>query len=406
MYAHIKMICRVCDHIVQHPNIPLPRYIVIENQASQDLTIVDKQERTLTIPQNDKIVGPFNIDQEITFPPNTTLYCRHICNLIYITNNLSPYWQHNFFLGCGGITTKLETKNHAPVMINPTEQPIAFNNMFLISSIELHFRFFNPACQPSLPEPLIPHIIHFIWLKGKEFNKGYIESWVEHHPDYLIYLWTDFEPQDLSLPPNITIKNSQEISNEVNSQPSHVSQLYHESDIPGIKSDILRYIVLYKYGGIYADINDFECFRPINPLTYQYKFIAGVETCHADKDDGLLINNAFIAGQPQHPILHRVLQALNTPRNISQHPERIDDYVCELSGPILFRMVTLGYFIDPTIIDKTKDILLPAVYLYPACFYDTQTDRHVNSFTEQNEKWMHNVTLAAHYSDHSYLLHA
>lgn len=399
------MICKVRDHIVQHPTIPLPRHIVIENQTAQDLTIIDKQERKITIPQNDKIVGTFDVNQEITlFTEKSQIYCRQISNVLYITNTPSPSWQYNFFLGCGGITTKLETKNYAPVMINPTEQPIAFNIMFLISSIELHFRFFNPDLQSLRDQPIIPHIIHFIWLKGKEFNSGYIQSWAQHHPEFTIYLWTDFDELPENLPPNTTIKNSEEIAREVNSQASHITQLYHESEIPGIKSDILRYIVLYKYGGIYADINDFECFRPITPLTYQYKFIAGIETCHADKDDGLLINNAFIASQPQHPILHRVLQALNTPRTISQHPERLDDYVCELSGPILFRMITLGYFIDPTIPNKSRDILLPAVYLYPACFYQVKTDRHVNSFRHQKDKWMHNVTLAAHYSDHSYLL--
>lgn len=397
------IVCKVRDHIVQHASIQPPKYIVVENQKSRDLTITDISKRTLTINPRDKIVGPFDPEQEITFSEDIELYCQQISNVIYITNTLNPSWQYNFFLGCGGILTKLETKNYAPVMIASKEQPIAFNIMFLISTMELHFQYFNPDIQPIKHTPMIPHIIHFIWLKGKSstFNPGYIQSWATQHPDFQIFLWTDFD--DEVAPPHTILKTSNDITDEVNSQPAHVVKLFHESQIPGIKSDILRYILLYNYGGIYADINDFECFRPITPLTYQYKFIAGVETCHADKDDGLLINNAFIASQPKHPIMQRVLQALNTPRDISKHPDRLDDYVCELSGPILFRMITLGYFIDPTIKDKSLDILLPAVFLYPSCFYQPKTDRHVTSFTEQRDKWMHNVTLAAHYSDHSYL---
>ncbi len=376
----------------------LPKYIVIDNQDVKTINIKDKYDNIINIISKDKVFGNFDITQTLEFDFND-IYCKQIGFVLYITNTLNPSWEDNFLLGCGGINSLINPKNMTKLMIS---DGYSMQNIeFVINTIELHFKYLHPKTLIG-DIPLIPQIIHMIWLKGNKFNRGYIDNWATLHPNFMIYLWTDFD--DLNdLPENVVVQSKEEIKfilDYFNDYETMI-QLYNNTKIIGIKSDILRYLILYKYGGIYVDINDFECFRNIETLTYQYEFVVGAETCYADKNDFILVNNAFISTKPKHLILERILKCLNTPRNINF--KILDDYVCDISGPILFREIVLGYFIDPTVKDKTKDIILPSVYLYPACFYDFKTERHMISFKKDKDKWLHNVSYCAHYSDHSYL---
>jgi mannosyltransferase OCH1-like enzyme len=374
----------------------VPKYIVIDNQDIRTLNVTDKNNNKIIIPSNDKVIGNFDKYQILDIECDN-IYCKQIGFVIYISNVLNPSWDNNFFLACGGINSLINPKNMTTLILTDSLTKSLQNIDFIINTIELHYKYFYPKNQ-IVNIPLIPQIIHMIWLKTNrnKFNKGYIENWAKFHPDFIIYLWTDFTNIN-NLPDNVVIQNPEKIDFKY----KNIIKLYNTTQIIGIKSDILRYFILYKYGGIYVDINDFECFRSLETLTYQYEFVVGAETCYADKNDCILINNAFIACKPGHLILKRVIEYINIPRDII-HKE-VDDVVCETSGPILFRQIVLGYFIDPTVINKTKDIILPSVYLYPSCFYDLNTNRHINSFKEEKDKWLHNVSFCSHYSDHSYL---
>jgi len=389
------MILNIKDYIVSKV---LPKYIVIDNQDVKTITIKDRYNNKIDISSKDKVIGNFDITQILEFDFDN-LYCKQIGFILYITNTLNPSWEHNFLLACGGINTLIDTRNTTKIILSDGYSMI--NIDFIINSIELHYKYFHPKMLFG-DIPLIPQTIHMIWLKGDEFNRGYVDNWANYHPTFTIYLWTDFEDLE-NLPDNVIVQSKDEIKFVLDHFIDYeiMINLYQNTSITGIKSDILRYLILYKYGGIYVDINDFECFRSIEPLTYQYEFVVGAETCYADQNDCIMVNNAFIASKPRHGILSRVIEFINRPRNIKY--KVLDDYVCEVSGPILFREIVLGYFIDPTVKNKTKDIILPAVYLYPACFYDQKTDRHIISFKDERDKWLHTDSYCAHYSDHSYL---
>lgn len=373
----------VCDFVFP------PNFIIIENKQKNPLVFSDCNGKTITLPYRDKIIGEYSEKQVIKFDSDE-FYCRQIGFIVYITNQKDPDWKDNFFLACGGISKLLDRSLLFNVYIENNFLDIF--NQTVVDMVELHFKYnFDPK---PLETPLIPHIIHMIWLKGKyEFQKGYLENWAELHPNFEIFLWTDYDDIP-ELPKNVVIK-SIDIDNK------H----YHNIKILGIKSDILRYIVLQKYGGIYVDINDFECFKSIESLTYQYDFIAGAETCYADNMDCVLVNNAFIACTKNHEIINRLLRIIDQSQFDDTHKnlKELDDAICRFSGPILFRSVVLGYLIDPTIPNKNRTMVLPSVYLYPSCFYDVDEEIHINAFKIEKEKWMHSVSYAAHYSDHSYL---
>ena len=100
-----------------------------------------------------------------------------------------------------------------------------------------------------------PKKIHQIWIGPKKIPSRYLnwgKSWIKNNPQWEYKLWTNREINQLSM---------------IN------SSLYDSTKNIGFKSDIARYEILYKYGGIYID-TDFECIKEIpNNLRY-FDFVA------------------------------------------------------------------------------------------------------------------------------------
>jgi len=124
---------------------------------------------------------------------------------------------------------------------------------------------------------VIPKNLHMIWLGGQipgKYNR-LIESWRKHHPKWNIKIWGD---EDI---PSFNMINR---------------VAYDAVPNMGAKSDILRYEILYKYGGVYVD-TDFECIKPLDDLLYLDFFGGGWSTttpCLANGLMGCKSNNAFL----------------------------------------------------------------------------------------------------------------
>lgn len=90
---------------------------------------------------------------------------------------------------------------------------------------------------------IIPKIIHQIWLGDGDVPIKYlsfIDSWKSHHPDWEYHLWT----VDHLIP----LRNQRSYD-----QTTDVVQ----------KTNIVRYEVLYQYGGIYVEL-DTACLKILN----------------------------------------------------------------------------------------------------------------------------------------------
>lgn len=123
----------------------------------------------------------------------------------------------------------------------------------------------------------IPKKIHQIWLGNTiptPYYK-YMDSWAKYHPDWEYRLWTDNNIKDIDI-----------TSREV----------FEQAKNPAMRSDILRYEILKKYGGLYVD-TDFECLKPFDDLLY-LNFFTGISY-----DSSLQLYNGLIASIPGHPIL-------------------------------------------------------------------------------------------------------
>ena len=85
---------------------------------------------------------------------------------------------------------------------------------------------------------VIPRIAHFIWLGKRplpDYGKYCIKMFKKHHHDWILNIWTDAE---------------------VN-QDEELRQLIEFAPNVGMKSDLLRYALLHRFGGVYADV-DYE----------------------------------------------------------------------------------------------------------------------------------------------------
>jgi mannosyltransferase OCH1-like enzyme len=127
---------------------------------------------------------------------------------------------------------------------------------------------------------LIPRIFHQIWVGPdplpEEFA-AYRQTWLDHHPGWELRLWTE---ETLPADPR---------------RPEGMELLRHPSE----RSDILRFDLLSRFGGVYLDC-DFECLRPIDGL------LEGVQAFAGYRKPGY-VNNALIGAAPGHPFDERAL---------------------------------------------------------------------------------------------------
>lgn len=142
---------------------------------------------------------------------------------------------------------------------------------------------------------IIPNVIHFIWLGSPlpDVCREMIETWKHFHPNWVIKVWNDADVAKFGLQ-NI--------------------EAYNRAVNYGEKSDIFRYEILYRYGGVYVD-TDFEAVRSFDALHQSCAFYVG------NVGDGVLLN-ALIGSVPHHPIVKACIDHLKVGAG-DHDPERI-----------------------------------------------------------------------------------
>ena len=144
----------------------------------------------------------------------------------------------------------------------------------------------------------IPKRIHQIWLGGNlpDQYKAYTETWLGYHPDWDYTLWTDKDIKAISL---------------------HQPKLFQSCINMGMKSDILRYELLYQLGGLYVD-TDFECLKPFDDLM-NLNFFTSISY-----DRELVLYIGLIASVPGHPIMSNCLKTMVADPNLTKGSRIMD----------------------------------------------------------------------------------
>lgn len=164
----------------------------------------------------------------------------------------------------------------------------------------------------------IPRLLHLVWV-GKASRPDYLDKhilkWTELMPHWTIRLWTN---EDLT---------DSEIDIDVLSR-------IHEADKGTQKADILKYYIVWKYGGIYVDA-DVEPTRSLEPLL----FMSDLVICHHAEVVWEYIGVGFFAASQNHPVLKKAVEncmvaQLNTPEpNMTTGPRAFGMAVASVPPP-------------------------------------------------------------------------
>lgn len=171
---------------------------------------------------------------------------------------------------------------------------------------------------------VIPRLFHRIWLGDQlmpEEYKQFGEIWQTLHPNWEMILWMDD-----TLPP---LKNT---------------WAYNTSSSLAARSNIVRYEIVLRYGGIYVD-TDFECLKNLEPLLEGVKCFVALQS-----DD--FANNAIIGSVPGHPFLRDLVDSLE--ENVRLIPD--EDPAVTQSGP---------YFLTKVLHRHPEVTIFPTHLFYP-----------------------------------------
>ena len=140
------------------------------------------------------------------------------------------------------------------------------------------------------------------------------------------------------------------------------------------KSDLVRLMALYQYGGVYLD-TDVECIKPIDNLIDKYKFVVATEAGTPGKFNPSKehINNAVIASTKWNPIMTKMLtQVKNNYKNLNIKGKTPLQYVANLAGPPMFNKMSR------TIKNDRTAKIYEYEYFYPLHYQDKKSIQNWN----------------------------
>ena len=127
----------------------------------------------------------------------------------------------------------------------------------------------------------IPKIIHEVWVGPKPFPKlyqDYADACKAVNPGWEYKLWTEKDIESvLAIDPKYT----------------DLYNIYRKHKRYPAQKDILAFLILYKYGGVYLDA-DVKCIQSFETLSYNYDFFSALEPANTWTD--IPIMTAAIVG--------------------------------------------------------------------------------------------------------------
>lgn len=188
----------------------------------------------------------------------------------------------------------------------------------------------------------IPRILHQTW-KNDNIPENFREmanSWRQKHLDWEYVFWTDEMNR-----------------NFIKENFSYFLPIFdgYESNIQRV--DAVRYFILYKYGGMFIDM-DFDCLANISPLLGNSICIFGKEPLEHCKihNKNRIISNAFMGTRKGSHFFYHLCKELEQINSITDYP---NDKILESTGPFMLSRVYDKY-------DRKEEItLLESEVIYP-----------------------------------------
>jgi mannosyltransferase OCH1-like enzyme len=202
----------------------------------------------------------------------------------------------------------------------------------------------KPSKMPYNDKPLIPKIMHHVWVGSSDLPplyQNYLNECKKLHPDWEFKIWGDKEIAELGL-------IYQDLYDKMRSYPG--------------KADILRYEVLYRFGGVYRDM-DVKCFKPIDDLNHMYDFFIGTDGPFYFRY--LALSNGLIGSKPEHKIIKDTLDLIkhNLDKGFENWDKNIDSSDIHMFA-VENTMLPTTHATLSNITRSDKTIVFPPTYFY------------------------------------------
>ena len=214
---------------------------------------------------------------------------------------------------------------------------------------------------------MIPKIIHQIWIGSKPAPTKFMDTWCEKNPEFTYIRWNEEEIKTRSLKLRCT------------------KQINEMEEING-KADIIRWEILYQYGGVFIDA-DSICIEPIDDLLMKTKAFAGYEQEQLRPN---LIATGTMGFPPYHPLVKKAIEWIEN-NNVSVRLTRKRAW--QTVGPgLLTNLYNSGNYKDITI--------FPSYFFLPIHCTGKEYKGHGKVYayqewgsTKQNYDIMNNISL-------------
>jgi hypothetical protein len=242
---------------------------------------------------------------------------------------------------------------------------VHYGTEVLFNKIAMNFLYSDGNC--TYNKKVIPKVIHFIWM-GSKLPLIYnfcIQSWQRCHPGWELIIWDDEKLKTLDIRSGVLI----------DSLSSYAA-----------KTDVLRLEILYKFGGIYADI-DYFCLSPFDKYVEKSKLFFGDMF-------GDCIGNSIIGSSQGNEFIGYLIDQLNN-SDKSKYLNMSPDQIIANTGPVFINNCFYDYYTKNDNYDGV--IVFPVSYLYPFPG-DQRNDfwSYKLSISDIIKKYTHQQTLAIH----------
>lgn len=155
---------------------------------------------------------------------------------------------------------------------------------------------------------MIPKILHFVWIgDDSKMPKACMDTWRDKNPDYEVKVW-----------------GNDTISGEFWYNARQLHDMLEKEDYAGA-SDVMRYEILARHGGIYIDADSY-CVKPLEDWLLDCHAFACWEQEHMRNN---LIANGFIGSVPEAEIWDLCIDEVRS-RDCTEHK-----LAWQITGPML-----------------------------------------------------------------------
>ena len=181
---------------------------------------------------------------------------------------------------------------------------------------------------------MIPKIIHQIHMGEQPLSNQELkwqQTWKKYNPDWELILWNDERLKTINI----------------------INEKYLDScDNYSMKSDILRFDILYQFGGVYVD-TDFECLKNLDPFLSEKDFVICKQI--PERQHGAKICGAFMAANKFNQHIGKLVNGI-ADRSVSHK----DKNAVLRYGP---------FYLQDNI---PEELVLDSKYVYPFMWYEAK----------------------------------